>query len=499
MKFTSVSDFDQSAQIWIVFSAKGGGKEGGKGTLSASVDSLDKIAGGVVKATLASNPDFNGKHGQTLDISTLVDGKAQRIVVVGTGEKINPVKARELGGTLHRLLTKGGDTTVAVDGMMIDGVGNDTLTESFAEGLRLKQYHFDKYKSKKTLKTITDMSVTVSDVQASTARLTAFTAVADGVDLTRNLTSEPANMLFPATFADEMKKLTALGIEVDILGEKDLHQLGMNAMLGVGQGSPKETKMVVMRYNGGKDGDTPLVLVGKGVCFDTGGISIKPSAGMEEMKWDMGGAGIVAGTMKAIAGRKANANVHAFLGLTENMPDGDAQRPGDVVTTMAGKTVEVVNTDAEGRLVLADVLTYAQKVTKPEYVIDVATLTGAIIIALGHEMAGMFSNDDDFANALYTSGQTTGDKVWRLPVGEEYNSHIDCLVADMKNVGKGRSAGSISAAKFIEQYVEKGVKWIHLDVAAMVWENAGKPLSPKGATGYGVRLLNDYIAKNFEK
>ena len=485
MKFTSVSSFEQSAQTWILFSAKG--------TLSGGADALDSATGGVVKSALANNPEYKGKNGQTVDISTMVDGSIRRIVVVGTGEKITPVKARELGGTLHRFLTKGGDTTVAVD-----NTGDDAVTEAFAQGLRLKQYHFDKYKTKKTLKHITDVFVTVSDVKSSTARFNDFNGLADGVDFTRNLISEPANMLYPATFAKEVQKLTALGIEVDVLGEDELHKLGMNAMLGVGQGSRKETKLVVMRYNGGKDGDTPLVLVGKGVCFDTGGISIKPSGGMEEMKWDMGGAGIVAGTMKAIASRKAKTNVHAFLGLAENMPDGDAQRPGDVVTTMAGKTVEVVNTDAEGRLVLADVMTYAQKVTKPTHMIDLATLTGAIMVALGHEMAGLFSNDDDFANAIYQSGQNTGDKVWRMPVGEEYDSHIECLIADMHNVGK-KGAGSTAAAKFLQQFVEKDVKWSHIDVAAMVWEKAGKPLSPKGATGYGVRLLNDYIANHWEK
>ena len=485
MKIAGANTFENNAYVWVVFSKNG--------DLSSQAKTIDGATNGLISGAIDATEKFTGKYGQNIDLTTSIDGQLRRVIVVGTGDKLTDVKSRELGGTLHALLTKGGDTAVSVDSL-----GNDELSESFVQGLRLKQYDFDKYKTKKTLKNITELTVVVDDLVGASSRLNDFIAIAGGVDLTRDLTSEPANILYPATFAAEMEKMKSLGVEVEVLGEDELRKLGMNAMLGVGQGSRKDSKMVVMRYNGGVKDEAPLVLVGKGVCFDTGGISIKPSAGMEEMKWDMGGAGIVAGTMRAIAARGAKANVHAFLGLAENMPDGDAQRPGDVVTTMAGKTVEVVNTDAEGRLVLADVMTYAQKVSKPEYMIDVATLTGAIIVALGHEMAGIFSNDDDFAHDLYKSGQATGDKVWRLPVTEDYDSHINCLVADMKNVGKGRTAGSISAAKFLQQYVEDGVKWTHIDVAAMVWENAGKPLSPKGATGYGVRLLNDYINKNHE-
>lgn len=485
MKFTCQSDFNISADVWILF-AQGD-------SLSPFIAHRDCDVASLVKTMVDKTESFTGKYGQTLETTVKPKDHLRRIIVVGTGTPLDALKIRELGGMVQHSLVTGGDVTVAVDSL-----GCDSMTEAFVQGLRLKQYDFNKYKSEQDTHIITDVFITAFDVDETTTRLMAFDAVADGVDFTRDLTSEPANILYPETFAEQMKSLESFGVTVEVFGEEALTELGMNAMLGVGQGSIRESKMVYMRYDGGNPDDAPLLLVGKGVCFDTGGISIKPSAGMEEMKWDMGGAGIVAGTMKALAGRKAKANVHAVLGLAENMPDGNAQRPGDVVTTLSGKTVEVVNTDAEGRLVLADVMTYAQRRCNPQYMIDLATLTGAILVGLGHEMAGIFSNDDNFAQTLYTSGQATGDKVWQLPCTAEYDSHIKSAIADMKNVGKGRTAGSISAAKFLEQYVEEGVKWIHIDVAAMVWENAGKPLSPKGATGYGVRLLDHLVGNHFE-
>jgi leucyl aminopeptidase len=283
-----------------------------------------------------------------------------------------------------------------------------------------------------------------------------------------------------------------------VLGEAAMKKLGMGALLGVGQGSARESQLVVMSWMGGPKGQKPLALVGKGVCFDTGGISIKPAGGMEDMKWDMGGAAAVIGAMHLLSARKAAANVVGIVGLVENMPSGTAQRPGDVVTSMSGQTIEVINTDAEGRLVLADALWYVQKNYNPQAIVDLATLTGAIIIALGHEYAGMFANNDDLANKLSAAGEKSGEKVWRLPLGENYNKEINSDIADMKNVGSGRGAGSITAAQFLERFIINRTPWAHLDIAAMAWSNRDLPTSPKGATAYGVRLLNRLVSDNYE-
>jgi leucyl aminopeptidase len=326
--------------------------------------------------------------------------------------------------------------------------------------------------------------------------------VAEGIFLTRNLVSEPANILYPESFANICQELTELGLEVDVMGEAEMKKLGMGALLGVGQGSARESKMVIMRWNGQqskgrKAQTTQVAFVGKGVTFDTGGISIKPAAGMEDMKWDMGGAGTVTGLMKALAARKANINAVGVIGLVENMPDGNAQRPGDVVTSMSGQTIEVINTDAEGRLVLADALTYTQREFEPKTVINLATLTGAILVSLGQERAGVFSNNEELAERLKKCGDATGDKVWPFPMDGEYDELIKSDIADMKNTG-GRFAGSISAAKFLEKFIEKDTVWAHIDIAGMAWSQADKPTRPKGGTGYGVRLLDQLVADYFE-
>jgi len=292
--------------------------------------------------------------------------------------------------------------------------------------------------------------------------------------------------------------MEGLGIEFDVLGEKEMADLGMGALLGVSQGSVRDAQLLVMRWNGGEPGGTPVCFVGKGVTFDTGGISIKPAAGMESMKWDMGGAGAVAGAMKAIAGRKAKANVVGICGLVENMPDGNAQRPGDVVTSMNGQTIEVINTDAEGRLVLCDALTWAQANVKPATIIDLATLTGAMVVALGHEMGGMFANDDTLAGQLDAAGKASGDKLWRMPLGEAYDRLIDSPIADIKNVGP-REAGSITAAQFLARFIDEGVRWAHLDIAGMAWSDKASSTYDKGATGFGARLLDQYVSDVVEK
>jgi leucyl aminopeptidase len=371
-----------------------------------------------------------------------------------------------------------------------------------ALGARLASYRFDKYQTKAkdndngkpTLKSVT---VGVAGVAAARKAHGPMDKIADGVFLTRDLVSEPGNVIYPETLAAQCKELTKLGIKVEVLDEKKMAALGMHALLGVGLGSEREYRVVVMSWDGGAKSDQPVAFVGKGVTFDSGGISLKPGPGMEEMKWDMGGSGTVIGLMKALAGRKAKVNVVGLVGLVENMPDGKAQRPGDIVTSMSGQTIEIHNTDAEGRLVLADVLWYCQDRFKPQFMVDLATLTGAIIIGLGHEYAGMFANDDKLSDQLFAAGTATGEKVWRMPLHDNYDKKIKSDAADMKNIG-GRDAGSITAAQFLQRFVNK-TPWVHLDIAGMAWSKEAKPTVPKGATGFGVRLLDRFVADNYEK
>jgi leucyl aminopeptidase len=318
------------------------------------------------------------------------------------------------------------------------------------------------------------------------------------VSLTRELVTEPANIIYPESFVDRVKKsLEGTGVEIEVLDRAAMEKLGMGALLGVAQGSIREARLLVLRWNGGPEGAQPTAFVGKGVTFDTGGISIKPAQGMEAMKWDMGGAGAVVGALKALALRKAKANIVGICGLVENMPGGNAQRPGDVVTSMSGQTVEVINTDAEGRLVLADAVTYVQRNYKPKTIIDLATLTGAILISLGHEWAGLFSNNEELAGELLKVGVDTGDKLWRMPLAEPFDRMIDSPIADMKNVGP-REGGSITAAQFIQRFIENGVQWAHIDMAGKAWADKASATYDKGATGFGVRLLDEYVAEVLE-
>ena len=321
-------------------------------------------------------------------------------------------------------------------------------------------------------------------------------ARAEGVFFTRDLVNEPANVLTTSDFADRLLAMRELGLEVEVLDEDELARLGLRALLAVGQGSESPSKVVVMRWQGGGD-EAPLALVGKGVVFDTGGISIKPAAGMEEMTMDMGGAGVVAGVMRTLALRRARANVVGLVGLVENMPDGRAQRPGDIVRSMKGDTIEVINTDAEGRLVLADVLWYAQDRFKPRAIVDLATLTGAVIIALGHDNAGVFSNDDAFADRFLAAARAEGEGAWRLPLGSSYDKLIDSRLADIKNTG-GRPAGSITAAQFLQRFVREGTPWIHLDIAGVALPPGETPMAPKGASGWGVMALDRLVRDDFE-
>lgn len=462
---------------------------------SGAAAKMDSDMDGVLSKALAVGR-FIGSMGQVKEIASSAKVAADRVLLVGVGDatKLTEAKWAEVGGTIFSSLANSGSKAA---GVVVEIEGADTV--SLAEGALLRSYRFDKYRTKEPdskKPTLQSMSFHVANAQNAQVQFERREKVANGVFFTRDLVSEPANILNPESFADEIKGLSALGVDVEVLGEAEMAKLGMNALLGVGQGSAFESKLVIMRWNGAKSDDQPISFIGKGVTFDTGGISLKPGAGMEQMKWDMGGAGTVVGLMKALAGRKAKVNVVATVGLVENMPSSTAQRPGDVVTSMSGQTIEILNTDAEGRLVLCDAMWYTQDRFKPRFMIDLATLTGAIITSLGHEHAGLFSDSDDLSAQLSAAGSATGDKVWRMPLHENYDKLIDCATADMKNIG-GPGAGSITAAQFLKRFTND-VPWVHLDIAGTVWSDKDLPLSEKGGTGFGVRLLDRFVADNYE-
>lgn len=468
--------------------------------LSPTGQEADKKLGNLISRALKQSR-FKGETGQWLSIAAPESAGLDRVALVGLGKanKLDAKAARKIGATLAKELDSAGisEAFVAVDVPQ----GDDELAAELATGALLKSYRFDKYRT--NLKdhekaSLVSLTFLLGNHAHAESLFAISQAVADGVFTTRDLVSEPANIIHPESLADFCKTLSKVGIEVEVLGEKQMEKLGMGALLGVGRGSSKESKLVIMRWNGGNKGDDPVAFIGKGVTFDMGGICIKPAAGMEEMKWDMGGSAVVIGLMRALAARKAKANVIGVVGLVENMISGEAQRPGDVVKTMSGQTVEVINTDAEGRLVLADALWYTQDRFKPKFMINLATLTGAIIIALGKQRAGLFSNNDELAGRIAAAGEIEGERVWRLPIGDEYESHIKSDIADMKNVGKGREAGSISAAQFLERYVN-GTPWAHIDIAGTTWTNEELDLARKGATGFGVRLLNRLVKEHYEQ
>jgi len=445
---------------------------------------------------------FQGKKGSILDILTPAGLEVTRLVIVGAGKvaDLKPEEFVKLGG-----IAMGKLSPAATDAQIIaDLPGSAVKPERAAElalGVRLRAYIFDRYKTKRkegeeSPKEI-KVAIAVAGVAAVQKAYASRDAVAKGVVLARDLVNEPANVLFPEEFARRAGELKKLGVAVEVLDVAAMRKLGMHALLGVGQGSERESRCVIMRWNGGKRGVDPIAFIGKGVCFDTGGISIKPAAGMEDMKGDMAGAACVVGLMQVLAARKAKVNAIGAVGIVENMPDGKAQRPGDIVTTMSGQTIEIINTDAEGRLVLADVLHYVNKRFKPKFMIDLATLTGAIIIALGHEQAGLFSNDDRLAERLIKAGQATGERVWRMPLGPEYDKKIESKFADMKNTG-GRDAGSITAAQLLLRFVDK-TPWAHLDIAGTGMGSPQSDTNKSWASGFGVRLLDRLVADHYEK
>ncbi|HEX7391254.1 MAG TPA: leucyl aminopeptidase [Acidiphilium sp.] len=478
--------------------------------LAAELDGA--LKGGLSRALAAAG--FKGRRGQSAVL--LAPGAGlDRVVAIGLGKsgEITAHSAEVAGAKAAAALQKDDAASLAADGL------DAALLAHAGLGARLRSYRFDKYRT--TLKEdakpkLARVTVLAADPAEARTAYAPLSAVASGVELTRDLVSEPANILNPEELADRAKALKDLGVSVEVFDRHDMAKLGFGALLGVAQGSVNEPRMVVMQWLGashpeehhGKDHGKarkaaktpkdPVVFVGKGVTFDTGGISIKPAAGMEDMKWDMAGAGTVIGLMAALAGRKARVDAVGLVGLVENMPSGGAQRPGDVVTSYSGQTVEVINTDAEGRLVLADVLWYAQKRFAPRFMVDLATLTGAIIVALGHENAGLFANDDVLAERLTAAGRATGEGVWRMPMGEAYDRQIDCDIADMRNIGSGRAGGAITAAQFLARFVN-GKPWAHLDIAGMAWGSKETALAPKGATGFGVRLLDRLVAEHYEQ
>ena len=464
------------------------------GSRRPGVQGLGEAAGAVEAALKRSR--FDGDAGSVVE-HFLEGEQGRRLLVIGTGAGGDAAEA--LGGAAVARLLTSGESNAVID---LTGLDYDADTAArVALGAALRSWRYDLYRTRlkeKQKPTLTSVTIVGGGAGAEDRYASRYAAVVEGVSLTRELVTEPANIIYPESFVERVRdSINGTGLEMQVLGRDEMTKLGMGALLGVAQGSVREPKLLVLKWNGGKAGVAPIAFIGKGVTFDTGGISIKPALGMESMKWDMGGAGAVAGAMKALALRKAKANVVGVCGLVENMPDGNAQRPGDVVTTMSGQTVEVINTDAEGRLVLGDAMTWAQKNFKPKVMIDLATLTGAMVVTFGHEYAGIFSNDDKLAANLIKAADESGDKLWRQPLAEAYDRLIDSPIADMKNVGP-REAGSITAAQFLQRFVEDGVAWAHLDIAGMAWSDKAKPTYDKGATGYGVRLLDQYIADTVE-
>jgi leucyl aminopeptidase len=465
--------------------------------LAGNGPALDAAASGALTKAMASSR-FTGAENSTLTVAAPAGVEASSILLVGAGkDALTDLGVETAAGAAYHAVKLSGAQTLTLD------FGHLTPEQSAraAFAVRLAAYRFDKYRTTQKpekIPSVTTVQVVTSDIRASQAAFDPMSAVADAVLFARDLVAEPANVLYPAEFARRVKALEPLGLKVEILGEEEMTKLGMHTLLGVGQGSRRESQLAVIHWNGGEPGAQPIAFVGKGVCFDTGGISLKPADGMEDMKWDMGGAAAVAGVMHALAGRKAKVNAVGVLGLVENMPDGNAQRPGDVVVSMSGQTVEVINTDAEGRLVLADALWYTQDRFKPKFMIDLATLTGAAIVALGLDYAALYANDEAVAGPIFDAADKVGENFWRMPLPKQYEKHIDSPIADVKNTGNGRSGGSITAALFLQRFVN-GTPWAHLDIAPTAWVNKSIINTvPDGAVGFGVRTLDRMVADAYE-
>ena len=474
-------------------------------TLGAAAAEVDRLSGGTLGRALAASR-FTGKKDETLEILAPAGLGLARLLLVGLGkpEALTLESFEALAGNASAFVTKTGDSEAVLALEVPAGCDLAPAAAAAAAGLgaALRAYRFDRYRTTEKPEqkpSLERLTIQVVEPEAAAAAFAALAPVLDGVTFTRDLVSEPANQLTPVIFAERCRELEALGVEVTVLDEAKMSELKMGALLGVAQGSANPPRLVSLLWRGAPEAEDqrPLALVGKGVTFDSGGISIKGAAGMEDMKWDMAGAGAVAGVMRLLAGRKARANVVGVLGLVENMPSGTAQRPGDVVVSASGKTIEIINTDAEGRLVLADALWYAQETFKPSRVIDLATLTGAIIVALGSEYAGLFASDDALADQLLAAGKAVAEPLWRMPVSEAVDKDLASDIADMKNTGSGRNGGSITGAMFVKRFVGE-LPWAHLDIAGVVWSKKDTATVPKGGTGFGVRLLDRFISDALE-
>ncbi len=488
--------------VTVVLSAEGN-------ELGSKAKDLDsKSAGAILKSAAAA--DFKGKFKHTLEIFAPAKIGIDRLIVAGIGRNANLTELQmiELGGAIAGAIgsRKSTSASVIVDCDATEDMKPDEIAATIAQGAMLRHYNFKKYMTKKNSDDapadkdgLKKLVIHVPHPDKAKAAFHALKAVANGVNVARDLVNEPANILGPVELAEKTKALEKLGVDVEILDVKDMEKLGMGSLLCVGQGSERPSRMAVMVWNGAKGNkkQKPICFVGKGVVFDTGGISIKPAGGMEDMKGDMGGSAAVIGVMHALAERKANVNVVGLIGCVENMPSGSAVRPGDVVTSMSGQTIEIINTDAEGRLVLADVLWYAQEKFKPKLIVNLATLTGAIMIALGKEFAGMFCNDDKLADELSAASRVTGEKIWRMPLDKAFDKAMDSKFADMKNAG-GRWGGSCTAAAFLQRFI-KDTPWCHLDVAGTAMDGAKSDFNTSWGSGWGVRLLDRFVADFHEK
>ena len=505
ISFVAPSDVTSRGEggTWVVGAVEGS-------ALLPGAVRLDKASGGALTRGLKFSR-FTGKPGQMLEVLAPSGIKASRLLLVGLGkaEALDEKSLETLGAQIVGRLYTAGESAANIEIDVPKGskVKKAELAAHLAFGAKLKSYAFDKYRTRnldeyeKKLKTV---RIVTSDLAAAKKAHAGLAAVAEGIFLARDLVNEPPNVLYPAEFARRAKaQLSRLGVKVEILGEAEMKKQGFGALLGVGQGSARESQLVVMQWNGGpssknKKSGKPIALVGKGVCFDSGGLSIKVGAGMQGMKGDMAGAACVTATMLALATRKARVNAVGVIGLVENMPDGGAFRPDDVLISLSGQTIEVLNTDAEGRLVLADALTYTQRRFKPKLLIDLATLTGAIVQTLGYEHAGIFSNDDHLVQRVQAAGRHTGERVWQLPLDPFYDKMIRSKIADMKNIG-GANSGAITAAQFLQRFIEKDTAWAHLDIAGVAWQDGEqKPTIPSWGTGWGVRLLNQLVKEHYE-
>lgn len=476
--------------------------------LSPSAERFDKNLGSMLSSHLQNQKKFSGKEGQSLVMPLAADNGYNRIVLIGLGdpEKLDKLSAQTIGGKTYIALNNAGSGDVSIfidDDLARKEISSEEMTANIGYGFKLRSYKFDRYKTenKENDKTeIKQINLVTDSYKGAKKIYNDLGCIAEGVFLARDLVNEPPNTLYPESFAQIIKdELKPLGVDVEVIDEKKMQKLSMEAILSVGKGSERQPRMVIMRWNGSNKESQPLAFIGKGVTFDTGGISIKPAANLDEMKLDMGGAAAVTGLIKSLALRKAKVNVVGVVGLAENMLSHNSYRPGDIIGSLSGKTIEVLNTDAEGRLVLADALTYAQRTYKPRLIIDLATLTGAMMVALGYDYCGTFVNDDKMWGELENASATSGENLWRMPLDEVFRKAMTSTIADLRNLSTmGRFAGACTAAGFLERFIEDETPWAHMDIAGTAWIKSEKPTVTKPGTGFGVRILNDFIASNYE-